>query len=109
MADTNYNKSEYGQMIYANLGQDISAASELTMLLEPKIGETQEKVISDGVAVGTANVDVNDETYLANEYISYTIKEDDLDYAGLWRNKGKAKLSSTNLVIGDYHNFTVLE
>ena len=107
MAD--FNKGEYGDVIYANLGEDISTATELTMVLEPKIGNILEKAISDGVSVGTANIDVNDKTFLANEYIQYTIKEDDLDYAGLWRNKGKAKLSSTNLVVSDYTHFTVLE
>jgi len=108
MADTNYNKDECGQLIYANLGQDVSTATELTMVLEPEIGNKKEKTVSDGVSVGTSNLSINDETYLANEYIKYTIKEDDLDYAGLWRVKGKAKLSSTNMVIGDFNRFTVL-
>ncbi len=107
MAD--FNKGEYGDIIYANLGEDISSASELTMVLEPKIGNTLEKSTSDGVSVGTSNIDVNDETYLANEYIKYTIAEDDLSYAGLWRKRGKAKLSSTNSVVSDYVQFTVLE
>lgn len=109
MADTNYNKNEFGQLIFSNLGQDVSTASELTMVLEPQVGSIKEKSISDGVSVGTSNVTVNDRTFLANEYLQYTIAEDDLDFAGLWRNKGKAKLSSTNLIIGDYHTFTVLE
>lgn len=104
-----FNKDEYGDIIYANLGEDISTAIELTMVLEPQIGEKQEKSISDGVSVGTVNVNVNSETFLANQYIQYTIKVDDLDFAGLWRNKGKAKLSATNLVVGDYSRFTVLE
>lgn len=107
MAD--FNRDEYGDIIYVNLGEDISTATELTMVLEPKIGTKKEKVISDGVSLGTANIDVNDETYLANEYMKYTIAADDLDYAGLWRKRGKAKLSSTNLVVSDYENFTVLE
>jgi hypothetical protein len=78
-------------------------------VLEPKVGTKKEKVIADGVSLGTANIGVNDETYLANQYIKYTIAANDLDYAGLWRKKGKAKLSNTNLVVSDYENFTVME
>jgi len=100
-----YNYLEYGQVIYVNFGEDISAATELTIILEPKLGT----VIEETATLGTANIDVNDETYLANEYIKYTIQENDLDYAGLWRKKGKAKLAFDNLVISDYTNFTVLE
>ncbi len=101
------NKNEYGQIIYVDLGEDISSATIITMILEPKIGEKLEKTA--GVSVGTVNVDVNDETYLANQYLQYTIEADDLTYAGLWRKKGKAKLSTTNEVISDYTTFTVME
>ena len=102
-----YNQLEYGQLIYVNFGEDISAATELTIILEPKVGDTIDT--TTGVTLGTANIDVNDETYLANQYIKYTIQENDLDYAGLWRKKGKAKISATNLIISDYTQFTVLE
>jgi len=105
----NYNKLEYGQKIYADLGQDVSSATELNFILEPEIGDKLTKVISDGVAVGTVNINVDDKTYLANQYLEYTIKKDDLNYAGLWRAKGEAILSATNKVIGDYVNFTVME
>lgn len=103
------NKNEYGDVIYVDLGEDVSTATELTFVLEPQIGDIQEKAIADGVSVGTANVDVDDKTLLANQYLQYTVKENDLDYAGLWRKKGKAKLSSANLVVGDYSQFSVLE
>lgn len=104
----NYNKDEYGKKIYVNFGEDISTATELTLILEPMIGDSKEKTTSDGVAVGTSNVDVDDQTYIANEYIEYTTADGDLDYAGQWRKKGKAQLSSTNLVVTDYEKFTVL-
>ena len=104
-----FNKDEYGDIIYTNLGEDVSTATDLTMVLEPKIGLTLEKVTSDVVSVGTVNVDVDDETLIANQYLKYTIKADDLTFAGLWRKKGKAKLSNTNLVVSDFTLFTVLE
>ena len=106
---TDYNFEEYGQTLYANLGEDVSTATEYTMIIEPQIGEKLERTTSDGVALGTSNVTVNDQTYLANYYITYTIKQDDLDYAGLWRNKGKAQLSASARVIGDFQRFTVNE
>ena len=104
---TDYNKGEYGQTIYVNMGEDVSTNTELSLILEPAIGTKKE--ISSGVTVGSANVDVNDETYLANEYLQYTIAADDLDYAGLWRKKGEATLSSTNKIISNYTHFSVLE
>jgi len=101
----NFNKNEFGQIIYVNLGEDVSTNTSLAMYLQPKLG-TQKEVVP---TLGTANVDVDDETYLANEYLKYTIAEGDLDYSGLWRVKGKAILSSTNVVISDYKTFTVLD
>ena len=112
MADTNYNKDEFGQLIFADMGQDVSTATELKLILQPQVsvnGDKKEKAGTDGVTVGTVNVVVDDETFLANEYLQYTIKEDDFDKAGLWRVKGEALLSSTNRVIGDYRRFTVAE
>ncbi len=112
MADTNYNKDEFGQLIQANMGQDVSTATELKLILQSQVsvnGDKKEKAGADGVTVGTVNVVVNDETFLANEYLQYTLKEDDLDKAGLWRVKGEALLSSTNRVIGDFRRFSVGE
>lgn len=106
---TNYNFEEYGQTLYANLDEDVSTATELTMIIEPQLGEPIEVNTSSGVALGTTNVTVNDQTYLANYYITYTIKDGDLDYAGLWRNQGKAQLSASTRVIGDFQRFTVNE
>lgn len=103
------NKDEFGQTLYINMGENVLAASEITMILEPKIGLSKEKVTSDGVTVGVTTINVHQETLLANEYLQYTIKEGDLDYAGLWRKRGKAKLTSTNIIISDYIRFTVLD
>ena len=103
------NKNEYGQTIYINFGEDVSTATAFNFILEPKQGEKLERSASDGVILGTSNVDVGDEAYLANQYISYTIKENDLDYAGQWRKKAEATISATKKVISDYDFFEVLE
>lgn len=103
------NKNEYGKTVYANLGEDISAYTELKFILEPKVGVKLEKSVSDGVAIGASNITVDDESYLANQYISYTIQTGDLDRSGQWRIKGEATLSNTNKAIGDYKIITVLD
>ena len=100
----NLNKGEFGQVLRADLGEDISTAISYEMILQPQLGETLEKVST----LGTVNIVVDDQTFLANQYIEYTTIEDDLTYAGTWRLKGKAKFANSE-VIGDYRKFTVLE
>lgn len=101
----NINKNEYGQTLRVNLGEDISTATAYDFIIEPKYGEKLEKT---GV-LGTVNVVEGDETYLANQYLQYTIADGDIDQAGQWRMKGEADLSATSKVISDYKYFTVLE
>jgi len=96
------NKGEYGQKVYVNMGEDVSSASTLTFVLDPQSGEKLEKAIGDGVAVGSTNITVDDQNYIANEYLEYTIKSGDLKYVGTWRLKGECLLTSTNKVISDY-------
>ena len=50
---------------------------------------------------------VDDQTFLANQYLEYTIQEDDLNKKGLWRARGSAIVSS-ELIKSDYVKFTVL-
>ena len=103
------NEGETGQVLRVNLGEDISAATALGFTLQPKYGESIEKTQLSGVSVGTSNVDVGDNTYLANQYLEYTIATDDLDFSGQFRMKGSATLSSSNKIISDYEYVTVLE
>jgi len=105
----NLNKNEYGQTIYADLGQDVSTATAFNFILEPQVGIKLEKSASDGVALGASNITVDDTNLLANQYITYVIKEDDLSKSGLWRTKGEATLSATNKIVGDYKRITVLD
>jgi len=105
-----YNVDEFGQLIYANMRENISTATELKLILQPQVSvHGEKKEITTGLTVGTVNLNVNDETFLANQYIIYTTKDGDLDKAGLWRVKGEALLSSTNRVISDYKIFTVAD
>jgi len=103
------NKDEYGQVVYAKMGEDVSTATDYSFILEPKRGTKQTKAVADGVALGTTNIYVNDELHEANKYLTYTVKEGDLDVSGIWRKRGEATMSETNVVIGDYDLMSVLD
>jgi hypothetical protein len=100
-----FNESEYGSILRVNLGVDISAGTGLKVILEPERGDKKE--FTTNIAVGTSNVTVDDSQFLANQYLNYTIQEDDLDREGIWRARGSAIVSS-ELIKGDYVKFTVL-
>lgn len=100
-----FNKDEYGSVLRVDLGTDISAGTDLKVILEPWRGDKQEKTTN--IVVGTSNTVVDDQTFLANQFLEYTIQEDDLDKEGQWRARGSAIVSS-ELVKGDYVKFTVL-
>ena len=101
----NLNFKEVGQPIRINLGENISLATP-TLILQPEVGRT--KNIKDGVTIPNTNVTVGDETLLANQYIEYFTKKDDLDYVGRWRFKTKLDFSSTDIRQTDYQKFRVL-
>lgn len=119
---SSFNKYEYGQVIRANLKQDVSINTGLEIIIQPELGSSKNAkrnlddkprgaVIANNpdVTVGAIDVVVGDETYLANEYLEYTIKTNDLSKPGIWRVKGSADISPTNRVVGDYSRFTVLD
>jgi len=103
-----FNVGEYGQILYVNLGESAAGASEYTVILQPQVGSILERKTANGVALGTENVIIGDETYRANEYLTYPIKDGELDQSGKWRAKGLAQLSTTNLLVGDYKKVTVM-
>ena len=103
MGSINYN--EIGQPIRVNLGEDISLATP-TLILEPKVGEKKE--ITTGVTIPNTPITIGTQTLNANEYVEYTTKDGDLDYAGQWRYKVKLTFSTTDIRQTDYDRFTVL-
>lgn len=100
-----FNWKETGSILYVNLGEDISAGTELTVILEPLRGKKKE--FTTNVAVGSSNTIVDDQTFLADQFLEYTIQEDDLDFVGQWRARGSAIVSG-ELVKSDYVKLTVL-
>lgn len=118
----NFNKYEYGQVIRANLNQDVSTNTGLQIIIQPERGSSENAnhvkysdpngaVIANNpdVTLGTVDIVVGDETYSANEYLEYTIKPNDLSKSGVWRVKGIATISSTEIITGDYIRFSVLD
>lgn len=99
-----FNKSAYGQTLRVNIGQDISAATAFALTLQPEVGDKLELTPT----LGTANVDVGDETFTANEYVEYITTSGLFDFTGRWRAKATATLA-TSIVSSDYRFFRVTE
>lgn len=100
-----YNYKEYGSKLYVNLDTDISTGTDLKVILQPQRGDKKE--FTSNIVVGTSNIIVDDQSFLANQYLTYTIQEDDLDQEGQWRVRGSAIVSS-ELMKSDYRKITVL-
>lgn len=99
------NKGEYGGTLYVNMGEDISSATAYKMILQPPFGDSLEKTAT----LGTETITHENRTYTANQYITYTIANGDIDQSGQWRKRGKVTQSATNVLLSNYEKFTVLE
>jgi hypothetical protein len=90
----NYNQNSFGQKLRVNFGENVSSATACQLDLQPESGEIIEKI----PVLGTVDVDVGDETFLANEYVEYTTEEDVFeDWTGRWRAKAIATLSGETI------------
>jgi len=99
------NKNEYGTVLYADLREDISAATALNFVLLPKSGNKKEFTGT----LGTVDITVDDQNYTANKYMTYTLLGGDLDQSGLWQKKGEATMTATKVIYGDYEYISVLD
>lgn len=117
-----FNKFEYGLVIRSNIGQDVLTNEGLEMTIQPEVGASMNAtangfdipvgaiiVKNPLVTVGVVDVEVGDETFLANEYLEYTIQPNDLSKSGIWRVKGSVDISSNNRAVSDFVRFTVLD
>jgi hypothetical protein len=99
-----YNVQAAGQVIRVNFNRDISTGTVFSMELEPRAGQGLTKIAT----LGTVDVVVDDETYLASQYIEYTTEAGIFeDLEGRWRKKGIATLPS-EIVASDYSFFRVM-
>ena len=101
------NKGEFGDVIYIDMVEDVSTATDLKITLQPESGETKE--ISSGVTVLVTDTTVGDKTYKANKALQYTTQENDIQVSGRWRKQGQAKMSATRRLFSNYQRFTVLD
>jgi len=102
------NVNEYGQTLYANIGEDVSTNIGLTFTIEPQVGLAITRDETEGVSVGTSAVTVGDTLYEANKHLAYIVKDGDLSTAGTWRKQAKAEISTAVEKVGNYERFTVL-
>jgi len=98
MATMSINKDSYGDIIYLNMGEDVSTNTSLELTLEPQQGEK----ITRTPTVGTSTVVINDECYIANEYLQYTTISGDIDKAGKWRIQGIVQISASSKAVSNY-------
>jgi len=103
------NVGEYGQVLRINFNADLTTATSYGFTLQPKFGVAIEKDNTTGVTIGTSNTQVGENTYLANEFIEYTIEPEQLKEAGQYRMKADAVFPNGIKLITDFQQFTVLE
>jgi len=104
MADLNFN--EIGQVIRVNVGEDLTQADSVAMILLPEFGEIKE--LTTGVTIPTEDYTQGDETFFVGEYIQYTTVDGDLDYTGRWKKKAKITFTPSNVEQTNYQKFRVL-
>jgi len=89
-----FNTDAYGEILYVNFNEDISTGTAFTLELDPQEGNSIDKTPT----LGTSDVDVGDQTYLANQYVKWTTTSDVFqNYIGLWRAKATATLPTKTL------------
>jgi len=106
-----FNKNAFGQLLKVNFFQDISTGTSFEMRIEPQFGgnrlEGDKPILTVVGTLGTVDTTVDDMKFLANQYLEYTIKEDDFKDVGRWRVKGIATLPAVTIAT-NYQFFRVL-
>jgi hypothetical protein len=99
-----YNVDAYGYKIYANFGEDISAATAFTMELQPQNGDILEKTPT----LGSGDVTVGDVTYSDGEYVEFTVTNGMFpdQSVGLWEIKATA-LVGTEMKVAEFSRFRI--
>jgi hypothetical protein len=71
-----------GEKLYIDLGEDISTYSA-QMILKPPCGN----LVTKTATIGVVNLDTEIGLLLANQYIYYSLLEDDLYTDGQWNHR----------------------
>ena len=85
------NKDGFGQKLYVDFNQDISANTALTITFRPEAGDEIDKTPT----LETTDIYVGDQYYQANQYVSYTVEDGVFDgYIGRYQMKATATLAT---------------
>ena len=88
------NVGEYGNVLRVNLNEDISTRDNILELISPVPTVKKISITSlEGLSVGTENITVGEEVYLANHYLKYTIQPEDIFISGEWNIRVYSKAS----------------
>jgi len=99
--------NDYGQYLYIDIGEDISSSLSQSVMLLPPTGDAIE--ITTHIAIGSSDITVGEYTFLANQYLIYTVQPEVITKSGVWQKKGVVKQSSTVEVSSRYVRFTVTD
>jgi hypothetical protein len=98
-----FNKESYGDVLYVNFNEDVSSATAFTIKLNPQSGDELTKTGT----LGTSDVWVEDQKFLANQYATYTTTDGVFDnWQGKWQYKGIATIAAGD-VATPYVDFRV--
>ena len=103
MAKMSLIKDSYGDILYVDMGEDVSTNTSLNMVIQPQFGEKLERTPT----VGSSTITVNDEVYTANEYLQYTTVEGDISKKGKYRLQGIVQISATSKALSNYKTIEV--
>jgi len=95
-----FNKDSFGEILKVNFYRDISSGTKFEMIIQAQFEGAElfeERPRTVAATLGTVDVVVDDMKFIANQYVEYTIKEDDFKDIGRWRTKGIATLPSETI------------
>jgi len=77
--------NEFGRVLYFNAGVDITQATGYTIeFTKPDGGATYGPAALGNVDITGKGIDCQEVTYLAGQYVEFTVPEGLLDVAGRW-------------------------
>lgn len=97
------NAAEYGNVVYFNLQEDVSANTNTIVIRDPSWVTTEV-----AATLGTTTlVTPSDGTWTANEWVSYTIADGDIDIHGIWAFRAVSVYSASKKLKTDWINHEV--
>ncbi len=98
---------EYGKVLILDAGMDLTGQTGIE--LEFQYPDGSSKTISSGLVVGTTDLVVDGETYLANTYVTYTLVNGDIYMPGLHRRKLSVRFGGSKRLVSMTDDFDVFD